>query len=598
MEGLAATMAGCWEVVVVVVVDANEEAVEAEEARLGLVEAGVEVGERWESVRVRVGGRRAVVECRGLGFESRRARVGSDTVVVLASARHGRAVPEDDLEDEETTRKLQRAGALRSMLVHGPRGVGKRRSLVSAAESSHTELLWLTPEDVFARPHAPDATLAVLFQAARRLARSGVRAVVVVDEMDTLLPRRPFDVGESDVSALTTFAPLLLQLTREFDEGDVPVWGVAVDAVDVHPCIRSRFDWEVPVPPLSQTQLSTKWRDAFPAFPPETIDALTSMSGGFTLADVRAVRRDVVSEASGASDKVEEAALVRVRRHRAGALANVESFSSVLPSRNPRSKPGDEGWDAVGGHDEAKQALVEAIVWPRTRRAEMDALGIKPPRGVVMHGPPGTGKTLLARTVATQAQCSFLSVSISDLVRGEVGATERVLAKLFSTARACAPCVLFFDEAQAVFAKRGSSGEVGGKLVAQLAHELDGLRESDGVVLLAATNVLSSFDSALLREGRFERLVHVGPCRDAAERLRVFQACLLTSARAANPHLPDLDLAAFQASLAPTATDEMLSVCRAMPPSTTGADIAGVVSHAILNASVKHEPLALRHFVT
>mmetsp|Transcript_16913 Transcript_16913/g.31138 ORF Transcript_16913/g.31138 Transcript_16913/m.31138 type:complete len:213 (+) Transcript_16913:1-639(+) len=151
----------------------------------------------------------------------------------------------------------------------------------------------------------------------------------------------------------------------------------------------------------------------------------------------------------------------------------------------------------------------------------MKRLGIRSPRGVLLYGPPGTGKTLLASAVAKEAKANFLNVSISDIVRGYIGEAEKALERVFAMARRVAPCVVFFDEFQAMFGNRETSGEVGRRLISQFLLESDNL--PSGVVLLASTNVPGAIDPALLRPGRFDRCIQV-PLPDSSGREVILSA--------------------------------------------------------------------------
>lgn len=177
-------------------------------------------------------------------------------------------------------------------------------------------------------------------------------------------------------------------------------------------------------------------------------------------------------------------------------------------------------WDDIGGLEDTKQALREMIVWPTLFKDTFDTLGVSPPGGVLFYGPPGTGKTLLASAVAKETHASLLSVSISDVVRGHVGESERMIATIFAMARRAAPCVLFFDEFQAMFGSRASSGELGRKMIAQFLQETD--TRVPGLVIMASTNVPEAIDPALLRPGRFDRKLYV-PLPDKAGREVILQ---------------------------------------------------------------------------
>ncbi|KAJ2498014.1 hypothetical protein GGH96_004646 [Coemansia sp. RSA 1972] len=179
------------------------------------------------------------------------------------------------------------------------------------------------------------------------------------------------------------------------------------------------------------------------------------------------------------------------------------------PTPVTQSEP-DIAWSDIGGLDTAITQLQESLIWPFLYSSSFRRLNIRPSRGILLHGPPGTGKTMLARAAAHEARVQFISVSIPDLVRGEIGESEKSLARIFATARR-SPSIVFLDEIDAVFGVREGAGEVGKKLITQLFLEMD----LGGVVVLAATNDAMRIDEAVLRPGRLDRLVLVPrPGRD------------------------------------------------------------------------------------
>ena len=184
----------------------------------------------------------------------------------------------------------------------------------------------------------------------------------------------------------------------------------------------------------------------------------------------------------------------------------------------------DVKWDQVGGLEDVKRELQEAVEWPMKYPALYDKLGHKMPRGILLHGPSGTGKTLLAKAVATESEANFVSVRGPELLSKWVGESERGIREIFRRARQAAPCVIFFDEIDSIAPVRGAGGEtaVTERVVSQLLTELDGMENMHGVVVLAATNRADMIDPALLRPGRFDKIVQV-PLPDKESRKKILK---------------------------------------------------------------------------
>ncbi|KAG2209933.1 hypothetical protein INT47_003368 [Mucor saturninus] len=200
---------------------------------------------------------------------------------------------------------------------------------------------------------------------------------------------------------------------------------------------------------------------------------------------------------------------------------------SGLQSSAMAEKPDPVRWVDIGGLVAAKNALEESAVWVYKHADAYKRLGIRPSKGVLLFGPPGTGKTLLAKAVATESSANFLPVSIPDLIKGEVGESEKAVSRIFQTAIRCSPCVIFLDELEAIFSSRESAGDVGRKLISQFLIEIDHLDKVDqSVILLGATNHPEAIDSSILRPGRLDRLVYVG-APNVDERVQILQVLKL-----------------------------------------------------------------------
>lgn len=172
----------------------------------------------------------------------------------------------------------------------------------------------------------------------------------------------------------------------------------------------------------------------------------------------------------------------------------------------------DVGWDDVGGLERVKSQLREIVEWPSRYADLFSYAGLRPPKGVLLHGPPGTGKTLLVKAAARQSGANFISVKGPELMSKYVGDSEKGVREVFRKARQAAPCIIFFDELDAIAPRRGSGGDghVTERVVAQMLSEMDGVEDLEGVLVLAATNRVDMLDAALLRPGRFDHVIDVG----------------------------------------------------------------------------------------
>ncbi|HEU5121008.1 MAG TPA: AAA family ATPase, partial [Candidatus Nitrosocosmicus sp.] len=209
------------------------------------------------------------------------------------------------------------------------------------------------------------------------------------------------------------------------------------------------------------------------------------------------------------------------------SMADFENaIKEVMPSamREVYLESPDVEWVDIGGLDEVKRELQEAVEWPLRYPDLYTKLGHSVPKGILMHGPSGTGKTMLAKAVATESEANFISVKGPELLSKWIGESERGIREIFRRARQAAPCVVFFDEIDSIAPIRGMEGVNAGteRMVSQLLTEMDGIQELNGVVIIAATNRLDMIDSALLRPGRFDKIVFV-PKPDIATRLKILE---------------------------------------------------------------------------
>jgi transitional endoplasmic reticulum ATPase len=237
-------------------------------------------------------------------------------------------------------------------------------------------------------------------------------------------------------------------------------------------------------------------------------------------------------------------------------------------------------WDDIGGLKGAKQELREAVEWPLRHPGAFKRMGIEPPRGILLYGPPGTGKTMLARAVATESEANFISIKGPGLLSKWVGESERGVRETFRKARMAAPAIIFFDEIDALVPQRGSGfgdAHTTERVISQMLTELDGLEKLENVVVLGATNRPDLIDSALLRPGRFDRLVIV-PAPDEEARFEIFKI-----------HVRGM----------PLAKDVNLKQLAKETESYAGSDIAALCREAamlVLREDMKGKEVKMQHF--
>jgi len=463
----------------------------------------------------------------------------------------------------------------KGVLLYGPPGTGKTLiARVVAAETNAAFFVINGPEIINKFYGESESRLRGIFQEAQRQAPS----IIFIDELDALAPKRAEMGGEVERRIVGQLLALMDGLTSR---GQIVLIGATNQPNALDPAIRrpGRFDREivlrVPDAHGRREILRIHSRDAALA---GDIDfaRLAQLTPGFVGADLEALCR--------------EAAMIALRR----VLPHIDYQRSYIPyetlvnmsitmadfqvalreiepstTREVYVEVSETSWDDIGGLEEIKRSLTEGVEWPLRFPDIYANAKVEPARGILLSGPPGSGKTLMARALANQCEASFISVKGPELLSKWVGESEKGVREVFRRAKQAAPCIVFFDELDALAPRRGSGSDsnVGDRVIAQLLTEMDGIEGREGVIVLAATNRPELIDPALLRPGRFDLVVELRYPNEE-ERRAIFAV-----------HLRDR----------PLATQITVEELARLTPGRSGADIEAICRRAAL--------LALREWI-
>ena len=424
--------------------------------------------------------------------------------------------------------------APKGVLLYGPPGTGKTLLAKAVANESNAHFISISGPEIMSKFYGEsEARLREIFKEAREKAPS----IIFVDEIDSIAPKREEVTGEVERRVVSQMLSLMDGLEAR---GKVIVISATNRPNAIDPALRrpGRFDREIEikVPDKKGRQEILQIHTRNMPLMSEgdgtvNIDKISSVSHGYVGADLeylckeaamKCLRR-LLPELNLEEEKIPPETLDKL-------IVISEDFTKALREVTPSGmrevfiENPDVKWDEVGGLAEVKRELMEAVEWPMKYPELYEKLGHKMPRGILLHGPSGTGKTLMAKAVATQSEANFVSVRGPELLSKWVGESERGIREIFKRARQSAPCVIFFDEIDSIAPIRGAGGEtvVTERVVSQLLTELDGMENMHGVVVLAATNRADMIDPALLRPGRFDKIIQI-PLPDKESRKSILE---------------------------------------------------------------------------
>ena len=423
--------------------------------------------------------------------------------------------------------------APKGILLHGPPGTGKTLLAKAVASESNSHFISISGPEIMSKFYGEsEARLREIFKEAREKAPS----IIFIDEIDSIAPKREEVTGEVERRVVSQLLSVMDGLEAR---GKVIVIAATnrPNALDTALRRPGRFDREIEIKVpdkrgrLEILQIHTH---NMPLDTDVNQDRVAAVTHGFVGADLeylckeaamKCLRR-LLPELNLEDEKIPPETLEKL-------VITMNDFDNaikeIMPSamREVYLESPDIPWTEIGGLEEVKRELQEAVEWPLRYPNLYKELGHTVPKGILLHGPSGTGKTMLAKAVATESEANFISVKGPELMSKWVGESEKGVREIFRRARQASPCVIFFDEIDSIAPSRGGGMEGGvhssaERMVSQLLTEMDGIQEIHEVVVLAATNRIDMIDTALLRPGRFDKIVYV-PKPDVKTRQKILE---------------------------------------------------------------------------
>ncbi|MBT3283740.1 CDC48 family AAA ATPase [Candidatus Bathyarchaeota archaeon] len=407
--------------------------------------------------------------------------------------------------------------APKGVLLHGPPGTGKTLLAKAVANETQANFYHIGGPEIMSKFYGEsEGKLREIFKEAQENAP----AIIFIDEIDSIAPKRDEVSGDVEKRIVSQLLTIMDGLEGR---GKLVVIGATNRPNALDPALRrpGRFDREIEIglpDRKGRHQVLMIHTRGMPLTEEVDLEEISSRTHGFVGADMEALAKEA---AMGALRRVlpeinldEESVPAEILEKINVTMDDFEdSLKEVPPStmREVLVESPNVHWDDVGGMEETKQELKEAIEWPLKYREIFEHADVKPPKGIMLYGPPGTGKTLVAKAVATESEVNFISVKGPELLSKWVGESEKGVREIFRKARQAAPCIIFFDEIDSIAPPRGKDlgTNVTGRVVSQILTELDGLTSLKDVVVVAATNRVDMVDPALMRPGRIDRILYI-----------------------------------------------------------------------------------------
>ena len=466
--------------------------------------------------------------------------------------------------------------APKGVLLYGPPGTGKTLLAKALASETNAHFETLSGPEIMSKYYGEsEEKLRQLFKTAEDNAPS----IILIDEIDSIAPKREEVTGEVERRVV---AQMLALMDGMETRGKVVVIAATNRPDSIDPALRrpGRFDREIEIgvpnrqSRLEVLQIHTR---GMPLSKDVNQEKLADVTHGFVGADlaalareaaIRAIRR-VLPEIDLEVESIPVETLNKIE-------VNNDDFLSALREMDPSAmrevlvESPNVHWDEIGGLADVKQKLIESVEWPLTYAKLFEHMDAKAPRGILLYGPPGTGKTMLAKAVATESQANFISIKGPEFLSKWVGESEKAVRETFRKARQAAPSVVFLDEIDSIAPSRGgasSDSHVTERVISQILTELDGLESLNSVMVIAATNRPDIIDPALLRPGRFDRLIEIG-LPDEQARQQILKIHMAKK---------------------PLAADIKVEELAKLTEKYSGADLGAVVNEAVM--------LAIREYV-